>query len=210
VSCEALLVKGMYRRGLGQDSPGAARVRGIMLQSYGGPAARGAAEPARDPRAPQVVAGDELDEALTAAVTCCILAAAGPQRSRVLANLYKDERSARLPVFGFLEKVYLERILRPEEARAPPTAASPVPLLRAAHPRGARRAALPGRCDMRCACQACMSAGYSAGLRAACAAAPALQGPCPLRVADTLQRPTAKAKAPACICAVVELLSAGD
>jgi len=94
-------------------------------------------------RAPQVVAGDELDEALTAAVTCCILAAAGPQRSRVLANLYKDERSARLPVFGFLEKVYLERILRPEEVRAPPTAASPVPSSRAAHPRGARRAALP-------------------------------------------------------------------
>lgn len=93
--------------------------------------------------APQVVAGDELDEALTAAVTCCILAAAGPQRSRVLANLYKDERSARLPVFGFLEKVYLERILRPEEVRAPPTAASPVPSSRAAHPRGARRAALP-------------------------------------------------------------------
>ena len=63
-----------------------------------------------------MVAGDELDEALWAAITCCILAAAGPQRSRVLANLYKDARSSRLPVYGFLEKVYLERILRPEEA----------------------------------------------------------------------------------------------
>ncbi|EIE27709.1 hypothetical protein COCSUDRAFT_45959 [Coccomyxa subellipsoidea C-169] len=64
------------------------------------------------------VGEDELDQALTAAVTCCILAAAGPQRSRVLANLYKDERCARLPVFSFLEKVYLERILRHQEVEA--------------------------------------------------------------------------------------------
>ncbi len=48
---------------------------------------------------------------------CTILASAGPQRSRVLANLYKDERCARLPVFAFLEKVYLERVLRKEEVR---------------------------------------------------------------------------------------------
>ena len=33
----------------------------------------------------------------------------------MLANLYKDERCARLPVFPFLEKVYLERILRQQE-----------------------------------------------------------------------------------------------
>lgn len=51
-------------------------------------------------------------------MTCCILAAAGPQRSRVLANLYKDERTRSLPVFSFLEKVYLERILRREEVTA--------------------------------------------------------------------------------------------
>ncbi len=61
------------------------------------------------------VGEDDLEAALTAACTCCILAAAGPQRSRVLANLYKDERSARLPVFPFLQKVYLERILRRDE-----------------------------------------------------------------------------------------------
>ncbi|CAK0738357.1 hypothetical protein CVIRNUC_001031 [Coccomyxa viridis] len=60
----------------------------------------------------------DLEQALTAAVTCCILAAAGPQRSRVLANLYKDERCARLPVFSFLEKVYLERILRRQEVES--------------------------------------------------------------------------------------------
>ncbi len=32
---------------------------------------------------------EELQQALSAAVTCTILAAAGPQRSRVLATLYK-------------------------------------------------------------------------------------------------------------------------
>lgn len=61
------------------------------------------------------VAADELDMALSAAVTCVILAPPGPQRSRVLAQLYKDERCARLPLYQFLEKVYLERILATEE-----------------------------------------------------------------------------------------------
>ncbi|KAG2423894.1 hypothetical protein HXX76_014947 [Chlamydomonas incerta] len=57
----------------------------------------------------------DLATALNAAITCTILAPAGPQRSRMLAALYKDERSSRLEVFPFLQKVYLERILdRPE------------------------------------------------------------------------------------------------
>ena len=64
------------------------------------------------------VAEEELAQALAAAITCTILAAAGPQRSRMLATLYKDERTASLPVASFLEKVYLERILRPEEVAA--------------------------------------------------------------------------------------------
>jgi hypothetical protein len=51
-------------------------------------------------------------------VRCAILAAAGPQRSRMLATLYKDERCARLALFPFLEKVYLERILQAAEVRA--------------------------------------------------------------------------------------------
>ncbi|KAG6748870.1 hypothetical protein POTOM_048807 [Populus tomentosa] len=46
---------------------------------------------------------EALEQALSAAVTCTILAAAGPQRSRVLATLYK---------------VYLERILRRPEIDA--------------------------------------------------------------------------------------------
>lgn len=36
---------------------------------------------------------------------------AGPQRSRVLAALRRDERAARLDVFPLLEKVFLERML---------------------------------------------------------------------------------------------------
>lgn len=63
------------------------------------------------------VSEDELGQALRAAVVCCILAKAGPQRSRILANLYKDERTAHLDLFPFMEKVYLERILRPDEVQ---------------------------------------------------------------------------------------------
>jgi len=61
---------------------------------------------------------DELIQALVSAITCTILAAAGPQRSRMLSTLYKDERSAKLPIFPFLEKVYLVRILRKEEVES--------------------------------------------------------------------------------------------
>lgn len=60
----------------------------------------------------------DLSAALTNAITCAILAAAGPQRSRVLATLYKDERCNALPIFPTMEKVYLERILRREEVDA--------------------------------------------------------------------------------------------
>ncbi len=63
------------------------------------------------------VSEDELGQALRAAVVCCILAKAGPQRSRILANLYKDERTAHLDLFPFMEKVYLERILRHDEVQ---------------------------------------------------------------------------------------------
>ncbi|KAK9164099.1 hypothetical protein Syun_005001 [Stephania yunnanensis] len=61
---------------------------------------------------------EALEQALTAAVTCTILAAAGPQRSRVLATLYKDERCSKLKIYPILQKVYLERILRKPEIDA--------------------------------------------------------------------------------------------
>lgn len=61
------------------------------------------------------VSEDDLEQALQSAITCAVLAAAGPQRSRMLATLYKDERCAKLALFPFLEKVYLERILQAAE-----------------------------------------------------------------------------------------------
>lgn len=59
-----------------------------------------------------------LDQALSAAITCTILAGAGPQRSRVLATLYKDERCSKLKIYPILQKVFLERILRKPEIEA--------------------------------------------------------------------------------------------
>lgn len=62
-----------------------------------------------------MIGEDDLAQALGSAITCTILAAAGAQRSRMLSTLYKDERSCHLPVFPFLEKMYLERVLRRDE-----------------------------------------------------------------------------------------------
>lgn len=39
----------------------------------------------------------------------------GQQRSRMLATLFKDERCQSLPEFSILEKMYLDRIIRPNE-----------------------------------------------------------------------------------------------
>jgi COP9 signalosome complex subunit 4 len=66
----------------------------------------------------EVINEEALEQSLSAAVTCTILAAAGPQRSRVLATLYKDERCSKLKIYPILQKVYLERILRKPEIDA--------------------------------------------------------------------------------------------
>ncbi|KAG0288928.1 COP9 signalosome complex subunit 4, partial [Dissophora globulifera] len=58
---------------------------------------------------------EERMHILSAAVVCAVLAPAGPQRSRMLATLYKDDRSQRLPHFSILEKMYLDRVLRSSE-----------------------------------------------------------------------------------------------
>lgn len=52
---------------------------------------------------------------LSAAVTCAILSAAGPRRSRLLASLYRDERSAQLPQYNILVAMFLDRIIKPHE-----------------------------------------------------------------------------------------------
>ena len=53
----------------------------------------------------------------SAAVTCGVLAPAGPNRSRVLASLCRDERTADLPSFNILQKMFLDRILRSAEVK---------------------------------------------------------------------------------------------
>jgi COP9 signalosome complex subunit 4 len=50
-------------------------------------------------------------------VTCAVLAPAGPNRSRVLAALCRDERTADLPAHGILSKMFLDHILRPAEVQ---------------------------------------------------------------------------------------------
>lgn len=53
----------------------------------------------------------------SAAVTCAVLAPAGPNRSRILASLYRDERAADLPTYNILSKMFLDHILRPAEVK---------------------------------------------------------------------------------------------
>ncbi len=58
--------------------------------------------------------GERL-RALSSSIICAILAPAGPQRSRTLAKLYKDERAPQMDEFGILEKMFLNRLLSPTE-----------------------------------------------------------------------------------------------
>ncbi|KAL7268748.1 hypothetical protein RUND412_008617 [Rhizina undulata] len=62
-----------------------------------------------------VAEGDRM-QCLQAAMTCAILAPAGPLRSRALATLYKDDRSPHLHQdYSLLEKMYLDRLLSQKE-----------------------------------------------------------------------------------------------
>jgi COP9 signalosome complex subunit 4 len=61
------------------------------------------------------ISEEERLHTLGMAVKCAVLAPAGPLRSRALGRLYKDERSSQLPEFGILEKMFLDRLLSPEE-----------------------------------------------------------------------------------------------
>ena len=52
------------------------------------------------------------------AIICTVLAPAGPQRGRMLAKLYKDERASLADDFAILEKIFLDRLLSPAEIKA--------------------------------------------------------------------------------------------
>ncbi|PNY25673.1 COP9 signalosome complex subunit 4 [Tolypocladium capitatum] len=61
------------------------------------------------------IAEEERLHTLGMAIKCAILTPAGPMRSRILGRLYKDERSVQLDEFGILEKIFLDRLLSPDE-----------------------------------------------------------------------------------------------
>lgn len=63
---------------------------------------------------------DEEDRmrCLSAAISCAVLAPAGPHRARILAKIYKDDRAVQVPEYSILEKIFLDRILSPEEVSA--------------------------------------------------------------------------------------------
>jgi COP9 signalosome complex subunit 4 len=65
-----------------------------------------------------VIDEDERETALGAAIVCAVLAPAGPLRARMLARLYKDDRSPSLDDFPILEKMFLDRLLSPAEIKA--------------------------------------------------------------------------------------------
>ncbi|MCJ1396406.1 COP9 signalosome complex subunit 4, partial [Xylographa bjoerkii] len=62
-----------------------------------------------------VLAEEERAFALSKAIVCAVLAPAGPQRSRALGKLFKDERAVQLDEFGILEKMFLDRLISPQE-----------------------------------------------------------------------------------------------
>lgn len=66
----------------------------------------------------ELVSDADLDAALSAAVTCAVLAPPGPARTRILAGLGRDERAARLPLSGVLSSVRSQRLLTREDAAA--------------------------------------------------------------------------------------------
>ncbi|KAF1932344.1 COP9 signalosome complex subunit 4 [Didymella exigua CBS 183.55] len=65
-----------------------------------------------------LVADDDRVSALGAAIVCTVLAPAGPQRGKMLAKLYKDERASSLDDYPILEKIFLDRLLTPAEIKA--------------------------------------------------------------------------------------------
>ena len=65
-----------------------------------------------------MVEEDERLTTLSEAIKCAVLAPAGPQRSRTLARLYKDDRAPSTEEHAILEKMFLDRLLEPAEVRA--------------------------------------------------------------------------------------------
>merc|ERR1712196_410680 len=63
------------------------------------------------------VCEEDLLQLLKCAVTCAILTPAGPQRSRVLASLCKDERIRNVEHYEILHKMFCERLIKGSEVQ---------------------------------------------------------------------------------------------
>ncbi|KAF1359474.1 COP9 signalosome-like protein complex subunit 4 [Lizonia empirigonia] len=79
-----------------------------------------------------MVEEDDRVQALGAAMICTVLAPAGPQRGKMLAKLYKDERASSLDDYPILEKIFLDRLLSPAEIKAFATKLAPHQLAKTA------------------------------------------------------------------------------
>lgn len=60
---------------------------------------------------------EDRNQSLAAAINCVALAPAGPQRSRLLAKLYKDERASEMENYNILENIFFDRMLDAEEVQ---------------------------------------------------------------------------------------------
>lgn len=65
-----------------------------------------------------VIDEEERSRALSASITCAVLAPAGPQRAKQLGKLYKDDRAVHTPEHSILEKIFLDRLLSTSEVSA--------------------------------------------------------------------------------------------
>ncbi|KAJ2808310.1 hypothetical protein H4S07_003438 [Coemansia furcata] len=54
-------------------------------------------------------------EVLGQAINCAVLAAASPQKMRVLSGLHREKLAPTLPSFGLMEKMVLKRLIKPTE-----------------------------------------------------------------------------------------------
>ncbi|KAI8939948.1 hypothetical protein NX059_003674 [Plenodomus lindquistii] len=65
-----------------------------------------------------IVDEDERMRIFGRAIVCTVLAPAGPQRGKMLAKLYKDDRASQADDFPILEKIFFDRLLSPAEIKA--------------------------------------------------------------------------------------------
>ncbi|KAK4050361.1 hypothetical protein OIO90_005154 [Microbotryomycetes sp. JL221] len=65
----------------------------------------------------QMIGEDERLHTLNVAITCAVLAPAGPQRSRILTSLYKDDRSNQTQHFKILSKMFLDQLIETNQIK---------------------------------------------------------------------------------------------